>query len=362
MPREFAMLDRSYRRIPSALLLSMIAPALAFAQAGAGPTSTPTPSGAGSTTTATTKPQTIDLRPKFERGQVLKYAITIDGATEAATPGSTTSPGTKPSTKPGSTAPQQPARTPAPTKPTSTRPDDLDAAGALPSATSHWELTLDLAVKNRAAETGATTIEATLKVVRARIAAGDDVTEFDASKPAKPSATPGPMDSILADLGKPQSMTLTVDADGNITSAAGAAPSPAPAAPGLPDANSLFRSIFTTARAPANASVGQSWTVQDTIDSGVLGHFKIMSSNRLVSHASNRAKITTEGKITPVSETGAQSPIEIQNSSYAGTTMWNTGSGSLESLDQTMTIAARLGSDANAPAMSYRAKTLVTRR
>ncbi len=355
-------------------LATLLLPAVALAQAGSGPSLTPAPTAkpAPSTTTRpaeVTPTKSIDLRPRFERGQVLRYAIVVDGST-----GANAASGTRPG-----------APSSSPTKTNPKPKDPLDAATEVPPVTSHWELSLDLKVKDRT-DAGLSTIEATLAVVRAKIDAGGEVSEFDSTKPKKapagsqqskpknaPSNPASPAaalpdlstDALLADLATPSTMTFTVDANGNVTNVTaggGGLVGATKALPGTPDPSSLFRSIFTAAGAPGRANVGDSWTTQDTLDSGLLGQFKIANTNRLASATGARATVETKGTITPISEGRHESPVQLQNSTFTGTCTWDTGAGALESMQQTMVVRALMPIGESETSITQNSTMRVTRR
>lgn len=178
--------------------------------------------------------------------------------------------------------------------------------------------------------------------------AGQDV-EFDSASPANKD---DPVDRIMRGI-VGTTMTLTVDPSGNITSIKGGEAlaglggsltlSPTSAAggslPGLPGGKQLFQSIFTVRSGSGEVRIGESWTNEDVIDSGLLGQFRLTNVCTLASVSGSSATITTRGTIKAVSDNPAGSSFQLRDSAFNGRYIWDTSAGMIREMNQTMSIA-----------------------
>lgn len=159
---------------------------------------------------------------------------------------------------------------------------------------------------------------------------------FDSSRPAEKDG-----DSLLAPLFRPvvgTTLTVTFDAEGNITSVTGgeglalAATLGGAGQGGAPSAKELIGGLFTVKKGNGFASVGETWTNVDTIGGSPLGGFKMTTEHTLKSHSRNEAKIAFRGRIDPDSEAAA-GPVRIIEASHTGDYLWDTREGVLTSME-----------------------------
>lgn len=131
---------------------------------------------------------------------------------------------------------------------------------------------------------------------------------------------------------------IQMDKDGNITTmdaGAGGAMSVDPAAllgggggngPSINAADvvrNLLGPVTTTAKSPGQASVGESWTTQDTINAA-WGRMQLSTTHTLSSHRGNVATIDTRGKFDLLPSSSTSPAPAIRDSLYTGRTSWNT--------------------------------------
>lgn len=173
---------------------------------------------------------------------------------------------------------------------------------------------------------------------------GEQVTLDTASKDRN-----DPLSELLAPLAGLK-VAIDMDKDGNITSMDAGAPMDPAALLGTaggggggPSINAadlvrnLLGPVNTSAKSPGQASVGESWTTQDSIDAA-WGHMRLSTTHTLSSHRGNVATIDTRG-IFALSPTSSTSPAPtIRDSAYTGRTSWNTDAHMLDE----MTLKQRL--------------------
>lgn len=166
---------------------------------------------------------------------------------------------------------------------------------------------------------------------------GEQVTLDTASKDKD-----DPLAELLAPLAGLK-IAIDIDKDGNITSMdAGASVDPAallgagggghgPSINAADLVRNLLGPVNTTSKSPGQASVGESWSTQDTIEAA-WGRMRLTTTHTLSSHRGNVATIDTRGMfaLTPASAT-SPAPV-IRDSAYAGRTAWNTEAHMLDEL------------------------------
>ena len=145
-----------------------------------------------------------------------------------------------------------------------------------------------------------------------------------------------PLAGLLAPLAGLK-VAIQMDKDGNITTmdagAGGALPMD-PAAllggggngPSINAADvvrNLLGPVTTTAKSPGQASVGESWTTQDTINAA-WGRMQLSTTHTLSSHRGNVATIDTRGRFDLLPSSSTSPAPTIRDSMYTGRTSWNT--------------------------------------
>lgn len=273
----------------------------------------------------------VDLRPKFEKGQVIRFKLEMSS-------------GTRQTPVKG----QQPARQPTP-RPSQRQPSSTPDTGAT-DMNSVVEMGLKLKVADVSAESGAT-VDMTIDTLRVSIKGQGVTADYDSTKPPKPGA-----DDMTASLFKSivgTTMTLKVDHEGNITSVTGGEALAAlgqmggSSGGGGGGAGQLFGSIFSLHKVTGKAAVGESWENKDTIESPLLGRFKMITKHTLARLSGRDAYIDLHGRLESDSEAPGQEPFTIKSSRHDGQYVWDTGAGMLRQMTSTMSneIQARPGEE-----------------
>lgn len=289
----------------------------------------------------------IDLRPKFEKGRESRFKLDLTSTTtqtpvtgkqQPAAPAHPAAPTSRPNQK------QPPRRSP------TTNPDDADPLGKAPApgqdgpSKTHFEMDLKLKVTDAKVEEGAT-VDLVIEHFKVSITGGMLDTEFDSSKPPKSDDIAGMLFQSIAG----STMTLKVDANGNITSvtggdalaalgqlSGGSAPSPGTGAASA-SSGQLFSSLFSMNKVSGKAAVGESWENTDTVDSPLLGQFKMITRHTLTSVHGHDANVDLHGRIEPGSEAPGQQPFTIKGSRHDGRYVWDTASGMLSQMQSQLT-------------------------
>lgn len=262
----------------------------------------------------------IDLRPRFTKGQEIRFRMKMES--------------------------------------TGTQAGGLGDAGEGPgeqSMSTNQEIGLLMRVKDVNPETGAM-----LDLVYESLKFNMDSpmmgrVEFDSSKPA----TGG--DAAMAEMMlRPMvGLTLSVktDKDGNITEVktpdgvGGVGGEMLRQFTGADVVKNMFGPIVSLRRGTGQAAVGEMWTNQDAIESP-MGTMKVTTNNTLSSHSGGRATIDINGGVSLTQGAGGASAIPglvpkatIKESSIKGQAIWDTGKGMLRSVksEQNITIEADIG-------------------
>jgi hypothetical protein len=244
---------------------------------------------------------TVDLRPRFETGQQIRFKMRMESS------------GT----------------------------DTMDGAGEASTSTKQ-EIGLLLRVKDVNPETGAVLdlVYESLKFsldspIMGRV-------DFDSSKPA----TGGDASPVEAMLRPMVGLTLSVrtDKDGNITEvkapeSAGGAGAMLHQFTGADVVKNMFGPIVSLRGGTGRASVGEKWTNESRIDSP-MGAMKISTTNTLLSHAEGKANIDIKGgvNLTPGGMPGMPAAT-VKESSLSGKAVWDTAKGMLRSVQTEQRIA-----------------------
>jgi hypothetical protein len=263
--------------------------------------------GDGQPTSPAAKSSKVNLRPKWKKGQEVRFKLSLESSSTDSAQGS---------------APQ--------------------------TQSMAQELGLVLRCKETDAEAGSQ-LELVYESMKARIRSPLMNVDFDSSKPAKAD---DPADTALRSV---VGLTLPVrmDKDGNITSVgSGEGGESAVGAlvgqfTGADVIKGLFGPIFMARKGAGEAAVGESWTTEDTID-GAAGTIRLTMTHTLDSHAGGRANISMKGKAT-LTAAGAGGPqAAIRDSAITGKTVWDTEAGMLSTMEsrQRLTVETRATKDA----------------
>lgn len=265
---------------------------------------------------------TVDLRPRWERGQTIRYRMAQTSSSQVPDP-------------------QDPKN---PTK-----------------ITNKQDIQFSLRVKDINAETGVATVDMVYDSLKIKLDGSGIVIDFDSTKPqpTKPATPPASTDPLVAlkglELDKMindqlrkmvgTTLTLTIDRSGQITSISGgseldptgmlgalggqgAGPAGAPQTGGslfgpLPPANSNYSGLVR---------VGQRWSHADELAVGPLGAMKMITEHTLRSASAGTAQVVFTGRIDPASA-ASNAQAQIKASSHSGRYTWDTAKGQLVSLN-----------------------------
>jgi hypothetical protein len=275
---------------------------------------------------------TVDLRPRWERGQTIRYRMAQTSTSQVPDP-------------------QDPKN---PTK-----------------ITNKQEIQFSLRVKDINAETGVATVDMVYDSLKIKLDGSGIVIDFDSTKPqptkpapgkpapnnpATPPASSDPLDALKGlDLDKMindqlrkmvgTTLTLTIDRSGQITNISGgseldptgmlgalggqgAGPAGAPQTGGslfgpLPPANGNYSGLVR---------VGQKWSHADALAVGPLGAIKMITEHTLRSASAGTAEVLFTGRIDPASA-ASNAQAQIKASSHSGRYTWDTAKGQLVSLN-----------------------------
>jgi hypothetical protein len=269
------------------------------------------------------EPGVIDLRPKWEKGQQIRYTLELKNASlNDAKPVSPRSrPGAKPPAKAGHPSLNE------------------------NESRSTVQMGLVFKVKEVSPEKEAT-VEVTIDRLKLSTLTPDGEVEFDSSKPAK-----GGEDDLVGEAFKSivgTTMTMTVDRNGTITKVTGGeglallggagGPGAPGAAGGAAGTAQLFGPIFSGRAAKGEARVGDSWDYDDALTTGLLGDFKMKVRHTLTGLRGSDAVVSIKGQIDPKSEAPGSSAFQVNNSSYNGQYLWDTSKGQLKSMETSMSV------------------------
>lgn len=255
----------------------------------------------------------IDLRPKWEKGQEIRYRMDQTSTQQTKSP-------------PGAGASM------------GGESGGLDAAQSMVQA-------VDLRMKVIDADPeGGAIVHLIYDRFKVSIDSPLNKGEFDSTSP-KEKDTGNPLAAMLRPM-VGATLVLTLDRDGNITQIEGGdnlipgglGGTPADALTNPKELKKTWAPLFTTRRASGRATVGDKWTTTDSMDLSLIGSFLINTDNHLRSHKSGAALIDFKGTITPGPESAGALPIQIKDSKHEGTCTWDTQRGQLKDLSMTQTV------------------------
>lgn len=243
----------------------------------------------------------VDLRPKFEKGAETKYVMQIEAL--------------------GSTS---------------------DGSGDEQKQIIKVELGLRLRTVDVQPEKGAT-VELVYDTVKVSMTGGGEGgamdVDFDSTRPVKAD------DPIAGALKNMVGATLTLDVDeaGNITKVGGGEKLGAMGAmlTAGQKPKEAFGNLLSLSHGTGLAAVGESWTNEDVFEGSMLGRFRMVTKHTLRSARGGLANVLVTGRIEPVSQSDAQLlPMQITDSKYEGSYVWDTRRGQLKSMttEQSSTI------------------------
>jgi hypothetical protein len=264
------------------------------------------------------EPGTIDLRPKWEKGQQVRYTLELKNASlNDAKPAA-------PRARPGTRQP-----------PKAGQPSLRDN-----ESRSTVQMGLVFKVKEVSPEKEAT-VDVTIDRLKLSTLTPDGEVEFDSSKPAK-----GAEDDLIGQAFKSivgTTMTMTVDRDGTIKQVTGGEGlallgGVGGGAGGAPGTAQLFGPIFSGRPAKGQARIGESWDYDDALTTGLLGDFKMKVRHTLTGLRGSDAVVTIRGQIDPKTEAPGSSAFQVKDSNYNGQYLWDTTKGQLKSMETSMSV------------------------
>lgn len=267
--------------------------------------------------------ETVNLRPKFEKGTEASYTLAIDAQNEA--------------TRTGSAEPQK--------------------------QHINQEIGLRLKVNDVDAEKGAK-VDLTYDSFKLKVDGGPMPIEFDSATPAEKDEGNPVAGAFRPLVGT--TLHLIIDKDGNVTDVtggeelaqgiAGQALSGYVTSGGV---RGLLGPIFSTRQTKGEASVGETWTYEDVMPNSVIGQMKIVSNHTLKSVDGGNANIDLAGNIDFKPAEGGPT-ITLKEGTYNGNYVWDTKAGMLKSMNAKL-VAALEGDLGGASASKNIATTTLTR-
>jgi hypothetical protein len=242
----------------------------------------------------------VDLRPKFEKGQQLRYKMELNNISAPVGRG-------------GRTAPADEMRS-----------------------------LVELGLLLRTVEVddqGLATVDIVLESLKLRVQSPEMTAEYD-------SAAGGSKDDMIAMVLSPlvgTKMTAKIDREGNISGISGGEALAMLGQVGAPGAGGpplqLFSSIFSIKKGSGLAEIGESWENQDVIESPLLGRFRMTTRHTLARMQGQDAVVQLRGQTQRDSQAGG-GRVTIKDSSYSGQYLWDTRAGALKQMETTMTVNA----------------------
>lgn len=278
----------------------------------------------------------MDLRPRWELGDTIRYVMTLRSDNEIieakADVALKSKPGAKPQANPSA---GQPA---------------VVADPAIKQKLTQ-EITFTLRPVKVEPEAGAT-VDMVYERVKIHMITGDDELEFDSSKPAK-----GDEDNplrMLTDGMVGAKQTIRFDRDGQVTSVGGGGQpgidealrklgGGAGVAGGVGGAGDLFGMIRSGGTGATLVKVGDNWTHSDELDVGAFGGLSMVTNYVLRSAGSGRATVQMTGKLESKSADGPTGPVKLGPTRLMGQYIWDTSRGQLLSLENEQEVQMSLG-------------------
>ncbi len=291
----------------------------------------------------------VDLRPRFQKGSETRYVMRVKSDNNVNMPGLLpTMPGDEPEKAPPP-APAQPQKKPTgPGKGPAPAPaDSSPSSGGGNRQTMDQEVGFVIRVVESTPEDGAK-VELVYERVKVSIQSGGTEIFWDSTKPKHPNSQLDDSE-LLEPLYRKMigaKMTITFDSAGTVKSVEGGGDIGLPGAmgqAGLPidpkNLGSLFGPVNTKNAGGGLYDLGEKWTTTDSVSTGPMGSFKMVTTNELRSAHPGEADVFFTGRIEPGSAGGTPgSPFQIKDSKYQGKFKWDRLRGQLKALESEQDI------------------------
>lgn len=305
--------------------MNRTSPFLVAAAALLGAISTPMPS-ASAGGLAAQQPAQVDLRPRYVSGQQVRYTMETVSRSELKCE----------------------------------EVPEMDGKQSMAQ-------TIGLTLKVVEAGSDGATLQLIYDTVKVKFDSEDGAAEFDSAapapsrqqnkRPAQPQADPE-LSKMLESLVRGMvgaKLEIKTDAAGNIVSVSGdggissasrsfmqSAGQNIPGLPGaLPSGGEMAKWLVRGTHSTGLASVGESWTNEDSLGGTPLGDFKMTTRHTLQSHAGGTAKVAFTGRAEAASAAGAPSALgfQLKGCSHDGSYDWDTARGMLSKMDADMRVS-----------------------
>lgn len=256
----------------------------------------------------------VDLRPKFKKGEEIRFTMNLDTSGRDVTPG----------------------------------------AGEQTKSTQQ-QIGLLLRVKDSNPETGAT-LDLVYESFKITVKAPTGDVSFDSSKPAdKDDMTDQVLRGIVG-----LTLKVKVDANGEITEVSGGDGGAASALSGQFSGaemiKGVFGPVFSVKKGTPKVSVGESWTTEDVLQGGAAST-RVKMTHTLKSVQGNNANIDIKGSVVMDPSSGGMK-AGVKDSSISGRAVWDIERGMLARLetDQKLTVETKTdqGSSLSSQTMNLR--------
>lgn len=306
--------------------------------------------------------QEVDLRPKFEQGQVVRYKLEQNSSTKSVAD--------RDKTKNMSSQMDQ-------TIWIAMRTMQVDEAGVATVVVSYERVSMSIDSDDFKGSYDTAQPAATMPSTpptspsSPRIKSPPNPTT--PSRPAPTTKNPDERENaeMLAMVLRPMleaKLTLKIDAAGNVISATGGSEMSPMSSLGLDAAKGLSSKsgagllgpIFTAKKPSGRARIGESWTNEDTLDASALGSMKMRTTHTLRSASGGVANIDVAGLIDKTSES-VSGPVQIKDSSFSGRYRWDTTKGQLETMDINQSVGMETAIEGLMLSSTQNARTRLTR-
>ena len=302
--------------------------------------------------------QEVDLRPKFEQGQVVRYKLEQNSSTKSIAD--------RDKAKNMSSQMDQ-------TIWIAMRTMRIDVAGVATVEVSYERVSMSIDSDDFRGSYDTAQPAVTTPSTPASPASPSSPRIKSPSTPATPTKNPDERENaeMLAMVLRPMleaKLTLKIDAAGNIISATGGSEMSPMSSLGLDAAKGLSSKsgagllgpIFTAKKPSGRARIGESWTNEDTLDASALGSMKMRTTHTLRSASGGVANIDVSGLIDKTSES-VSGPVQIKDSSFSGRYRWDTTKGQLEAMDINQSVGMETAIEGLMLSSTQKARTRLTR-
>ncbi|MFA6043688.1 MAG: DUF6263 family protein [Phycisphaerales bacterium] len=242
----------------------------------------------------------VDLRPKFKKGDEIRFTMNLDTAGRQVTPG----------------------------------------AGDQSTSTTQ-QIGLLLRVKDSNPETGAT-LDLVYESFKMNVKAATGDVSFDSTKPANKDDVSDELLRSIVGL----TLNVKVNPDGEITEVsggdgAGAAAGLASQFTGADMIKGVFGPVFSVKKGKSKAAVGESWTTEDVLQGGAAAT-RVKMTHTLKSVQGNNANIDIKGSVI-IDPSSSGMKAGVKDSTIGGRAVWDIERGMLSRLetDQKLTVETK---------------------